>query len=57
MKNLRFTQGMLEALSGVEMMCRETKLTRAAFMESFIGGIRVPALKIGRSSSTSATEF
>ena len=57
MKNLRFTQGILEALSGVEMMCRETKLTRGAFMESFIEGMRVPALKIGRFAFTSATEF
>ena len=56
-KNLRFTQSILEALSGVEMIGRETKLTRGAFMESFIGGMRVPALKIGRVAFTSATEF
>jgi len=56
-KNLRFTQSILEALSEVEMICRETKLTREAFMENFIGGMRVPALKIGRFAFTSATEF
>ncbi len=56
-KNLRFTQSILEALSDVEMVGQETKLGREAFMETFIGGIRVPALKIGRFTFTSATTF
>ena len=30
---------------------------REAFMENFIGGIRVPAVKVGRFAFTSATEF
>lgn len=56
-KNLRFTQSILEALSEVQMIGRETKLGREAFMENLIGGIRVPALKIDRFTFTSATEF
>jgi PmbA protein len=56
-KNLRFTQSILEALSEAEQIGGETKLTREAFLENFIGGIRVPALKIGRFAFTSATEF
>ncbi len=56
-KNLRFTQSILEALSDVRMIGRETKMGREAFMENLIGGIRVPALKIGRFTFTSATEF
>jgi len=56
-KNLRFTQSILEALSEVEMIGQDTKMGREAFMENFIGGIRVPALKIGRFTFTSATEF
>ena len=56
-KNLRFTQSLLEALGQAEKIARETRLTREAFMENFIGGIRVPALKIGRFEFTSATEF
>ncbi len=56
-KNLRFTQSILEALSEVQLVAEETKLGREAFMENFIGGIRVPALKIGKFAFTSATEF
>lgn len=56
-KNLRFTQSVLEALSEVQMTGREAKLGREAFMENFIGGIRVPALKIGKFTFTSTTEF
>ncbi|NIN66789.1 MAG: TldD/PmbA family protein [Anaerolineae bacterium] len=56
-KNLRFTQSILEALSAVEMIGRDTKIGREGFMENFIGGVRVPALKIGRFTFTSATEF
>jgi len=40
-----------------ELIGREAALTREAFMEDFIGGMRVPALKIGRFAFTSATEF
>jgi predicted Zn-dependent protease len=56
-KNLRFTQSILQALGESEIIGRETRLTREAFMENFIGGVRVPALKIGEFAFTSATEF
>jgi PmbA protein len=51
-KNLRFTQNVLEALSAVQMISEETKLSR-----SFYGGIRVPALCIDRFAFTGVTEF
>jgi PmbA protein len=51
-KNLRFTQGVLEALSQVSMIGSTTKLLRG-----FLGGIRAPALSIERFSFSSATEF
>lgn len=56
-KNLRFTQSLLEAFGQAEEIAGETMLTREAFLESFIGGIRVPALKIASFEFTSATEF
>jgi PmbA protein len=56
-KNLRFTQSILGALAEAEQIGQETKLTREAFLENFIGGIRVPAVKVGRFAFTSATEF
>ena len=56
-KNMRFTQSILEALSEVQMVGRGMKLGREGFMENFIGGVRVPAVKIGRFTFTSATEF
>ena len=56
-KNLRFTQSILDALSNVEMISTESRVGREAFMENFIGGLRVPALKIARFTFTSATEF
>jgi len=52
-----FTQSLLEALGEAEQIARQTRLTREAFMENFIGAVRVPALKIGRFEFTSATEF
>jgi predicted Zn-dependent protease len=51
-KNLRFTQGILEALSNVEMISKTTKLERGWF-----GGNRVPALKISSFNFTGVTEF
>jgi len=51
-KNLRFTQGILEALSCVEMIGREAKLEKA-----WVGGNLVPALKISAFEFTGATEF
>jgi PmbA protein len=51
-KNLRFTQNVLEALSTAQLIGEETKLS-----ESFYGGIRVPAVCIGRFAFTGATEF
>jgi len=56
-KKVRFTQSILEALGEVEQITQETKLTREAFLENFIGRIRVPALKLRRFAFTSATEF
>jgi predicted Zn-dependent protease len=43
-KNLRFTQSILEALANVEMIGRETELAS----EFFFAASRVPALKISR---------
>ena len=51
-KNLRFTQSVLEALSRVEMIGREAKLEKA-----WVGGNLVPALKISAFEFTGATEF
>jgi predicted Zn-dependent protease len=56
-KNLRFTQSILEALGETEQVGQDTKLTREAFFENFIGGIRVPPVKLLRFAFTSATEF
>ncbi|HWQ29080.1 MAG TPA: metallopeptidase TldD-related protein, partial [Dehalococcoidia bacterium] len=51
-KNLRFTQGYVEALNNVDLIGRETMLTQA------IAGVsRVPALKIRKWSFTGATQF
>ena len=53
-KNLRFTQGYLEALNHVEMIGRDTRLL------SGMGGLArdsVPALKLGKFTFTGATEF
>jgi len=51
-KNLRFTQNILEALSRVEMISRERKLEK-----SWVGGNMVPALKIKAFEFTGSTEF
>jgi len=51
-KNLRFTQSVLEALSTVERISRETKLRGGLY-----GGIRAPALCIRRFAFTGVTEF
>jgi predicted Zn-dependent protease len=51
-KNLRFTQSYLEALSNVEAVSRETKL-----QQNWFGGTRVPALKVTEFEFTGATEF
>ncbi len=56
-KNLRFTQSILEAFAEAEEIGREAVLTREAFFENFIGGIRIPALKLRKFVFTSATEF
>ncbi len=56
-KNLRFTQSVLAALSEIEMIGSETKVGREGFMENFIGGVRVPPLKVSRFTFTSTTEF
>ena len=51
-KNLRFTQSVLEALSQVESIGSEIKLEKA-----WVGGNLVPALKIRDFEFTGATEF
>jgi PmbA protein len=53
-KNLRFTQGYLEALNQVEMVGRDTRLLIGA---GNIARDRVPALKLGKFRFTGATEF
>lgn len=50
--NLRFTQSVLEALSNVEAIGRESML-----LQDELGGTRVSALRIGRFSFSSATQF
>ena len=51
-KNLRFTESYVEALSRVERIGREPKLVREFFSYN-----RVPALKIGSWNFTGATEY
>ncbi len=51
-KNLRFTQGALEALNGVVAVGAETALMRDEF-----GGTRVPALALGEFRFSGSTEF
>jgi predicted Zn-dependent protease len=51
-KNLRFTQSILEALSNVELIGRETVLAS----EFFFAASRVPALKVSGFTFTSRTE-
>jgi predicted Zn-dependent protease len=53
-KNLRFTQGYLEALNHVEMVGKESRLL-AGWSALFRS--TVPALKLGRFNFTGATEF
>lgn len=53
-KNLRFTQSYLDALSRVEMVGRTTKLVRSDFE---LNGNHVPALKLGEFEFTGVTEF
>ena len=51
-KNLRFTQSYLDALSQVEMISRETRL-----LPGMIGVSRVPSLKVKSWNFSGATEF
>ena len=51
-KNLRFTQSMIEALSNVEMIGRERRCE-----EAFFGALVVPALKVADFHFTGVTEF
>ncbi len=53
-KNLRFTQSYLDALSSVEMVGRATRLIRSDFE---LNGNHVPALKLGEFEFTGVTEF
>jgi PmbA protein len=51
-KNLRFTENILEALARVRMISHDSKLGRG-----FLGGIRVPSLLVDGFSFTGVTEF
>jgi hypothetical protein len=51
-KNLRFTQSILEALSGVEAVGREAELAG----EFFFAASRVPALRLASFNFTSASD-
>ena len=51
-KNLRFTQNVLEALGRVRMISRDSRLGR-----TFFGGVRVPSLLIDGFAFTGVTEF
>ncbi|MBI4317956.1 MAG: TldD/PmbA family protein [Chloroflexi bacterium] len=51
-KNLRFTQSYLQALSNLQLIGKTTKLQR-----SWVGTSSVPALKIGKWTFSSATEY
>ncbi len=51
-RNLRFTQSVLDALSGVEAVGRETSLG-----SEFGGAVRVPALRLSSFHFSSATTF
>jgi len=53
-KNLRFTQGYLEALNHLELIGRETRLLTGL---AAIARDSVPALKLGKFRFTGATEF
>ncbi len=50
--NLRFTQSVLDALSDVQAIGRD-----AMMLQDELGGTKVPALRIGRFSFSSATQF
>jgi predicted Zn-dependent protease len=50
--NLRFTQSVLDALSDVQAIGSE-----AMMLQDEMGGTKVPALRIGRFSFSSATQF
>jgi len=51
-KNLRFTQSYLEALSNVDMVGQATKLVRSEYFT-----VKVPALKVRKFQFVSTTEF
>ena len=51
-RNLRFTQSVVEALAAVEAVGRDTALG-----SEFGGSVRVPALRLGRFHFSSATSF
>jgi predicted Zn-dependent protease len=53
-KNLRFTQSILDALKTAELIGKETKLERVSWLG---GGVRVPKMKLGSFRFTGATEF
>lgn len=51
-KNMRFTQSILDALSSTEMISAETKL-----VDSFMGSFLVPSIKVRDFNFTGTTEF
>ena len=52
-KNLRFTESILGALSSAELISRETKLLPLYSL----GGIRAPAVKVSKFTFTGVTEY
>jgi predicted Zn-dependent protease len=52
-RNLRFTQSILEALSNVSLISQSTKLVPG--LDDELGGTVVPALKIEKFNFTGAT--
>lgn len=56
-KNMRFTQSLLDALSNVSMVSKERKLCSEGMIMEFFSSSYVPAIKIDRFNFTSKTEF
>ena len=59
LKNLRYTQSMLEALSNIEALTTPSKLVAETswYGMRFPSGYRVPAMKLPKFTFTGATEF
>ena len=58
-KNLRFTESILKALSNVSMICREGKLASEGtiYERRFATGSVVPAIKVDKFNFSGVTQF